>query len=95
MDRNTAILIAATTIMLTLIGGLYFAPAPAGRTITEPTFDTSDIRYKLQQDEIKARKKNKGRKPPPPDSEPEFTSDNEAPPIDETVDDTAEEPPIE
>lgn len=108
MDRDTIIAIAITTVVLTLIGGLYLSPSkrvvagPAGAELTadatpaQPQFTPEDVRYKFEQ---KAAKEGR-RRPAEPVSdvispEPE-SSENEAPPNDESSgDESAEEPPIE
>ena len=106
MDRDTAITVAITTIVLTLIGGWYLSPSaspqPAEGATAHAEFSSDDVRYKYQQDEEKWAKKHKGQKPPAfessggSDTNPE-TSENEAPPIDDSSSDggTNEEPPIE
>ncbi|NOT40107.1 MAG: hypothetical protein HOP13_06420 [Alphaproteobacteria bacterium] len=100
MDRDTAIIIAVTTIVLTLIGGIYLGqPSTSAELLAQETFSTEDIRYKYQQAELKRGKK---KAPPPADyaTTPE-SSENEAPQNDEsagddgTNDESAEEPPID
>lgn len=107
MDRETAITVAITTIVLTLIGSWYLggssAPAATEAT-THAQYSPDDVRYKFQQKEEAYAKKHKGKKPPqsesPSDTSSE-TSENEAPTNDETVDsggvndESAEAPPIE
>lgn len=97
MDRDTIYVIAAATIALTLFGGIYLAPskAPAAATVSERTYATDDIRYKLQQQALKEERKNKGKRqtvdPAPEEAMPEETSEHEEAPNDES----AEAPPIE
>ena len=108
MDRDTVIAIAITTVVLTLIGGLYLSPSksvvaePVGTertadaTPSKPHFSPEDVRYKFEQ---KAAKEGR-RKPANPvadvsSPEPE-SSEHEAPPNDESAgDESAEEPDIE
>ena len=95
MDRDTAITIAITTIVLTLFGGWYLGPSasPAPSENKRVTYAHDDIRFKFQQQEEKWAKSHKGAKPPAPAAEDtsDQDSENAAPPND----DSAEEPPIE
>jgi|CXWL01.1.fsa_nt_gi hypothetical protein len=106
MDRETAIIVAATTIVLTLIGSWYLSPrtpAATGATSTQAQFSAEDVRYKFQLEEEKRAKKRKGAKPPAPSGPeaPSQASENEAPTNDESAgdesvgDESAEAPPIE
>lgn len=102
MERDVAIALALSTTVLTLIGGLYLAPgkpaAPGEQIAERVTFSPDDVRYKYQVEAQKAAKRNKGKKPSPPveDAQPmPEPSENEAPPVDESADESAEAPPIE
>lgn len=65
MDRDTAIIIAVTTIVLTLIGGIYLGrPSTPAERQAQETLSTEDVRYKYQQAELKRGKK---KEPPPAD----------------------------
>ncbi len=99
MDRDTAITIAITTIVLTLIGGWFLGAPSTPASQDAATFATEDVRYKYQQAELKNPKKKKA---PPPDTSPApEPSAHEAPENDESAtndsanDESAEEPPIE
>ncbi len=109
MDRETAITVAITTIVLTLIGSWYLggsSPSAAPDATAQAQYSPEDVRYKFQQKEEAYAKKHKGRKPPSAAAEsvadePAETSENEAPTNDETADgggvndESAEAPPIE
>lgn len=104
MDRETAITVAITTIVLTLIGSWYLggssAPAATEAT-THAQYSPDDVRYKFQQKEEAYAKKHKGKKPPTSTTDDSSdtsseTSENEAPTIDHGEnDESAEAPPIE
>lgn len=101
MDRTTLNIIGIAAIVLTLIGGLYLSPSsPRGDatpTYTDGrvTFSKDDVRYDVQQEARAELKKRKG-KPPPPESEPETFSDNEAPSTEEeSMGEDSEAPPLE
>jgi hypothetical protein len=111
MDRDIVYGLAISTIFLTLIGGWYLTPSKpraAGTAVAEvqsegdaalepgaSRYTPEDVRYKFEQ---RAKKQGK-RKPANPvveDAAPTpVDSENEAPPIDDGGDETAEEPPIE
>lgn len=109
MDRETAITVAITTIVLTLIGSWYLggsSPSAAPESSAQAQYAPDDVRYKFQQKEEAYAKKHKGRKPPSAAADAgsgasSESSENETPTNDETVDDgsvndeSAEAPPIE
>ena len=109
MDRDVLYGLVGSTIFLTLLGAFYLTPSRAhvaSSTIAEAPveaplepgtprqYSPEDVRYKFEQ---KAKKLGKRRANPVVEESsptPE-SSENEAPPIDDGGDDTAEEPPIE
>jgi hypothetical protein len=109
MDRDIIYGLAFSTIALTLIGGWYLGsskPRIADTAVAEVQADgplqpgatreysPEDVRFKFEQ---KAKKQGKRVVNPvaeEPSPEP-VSTDNEAPPIDDGGDETAEEPPLE
>lgn len=98
MDRDTTIIMAATIIFLTLVGGIFLQPpagARGGESRSTLQYKPEDIRYKFQQAEAKQGKKRKGK--PASETTPaiDVGSENEEPTAEaDAVDESAEEPEI-
>lgn len=109
MDRDVLYGLVGSTIFLTLLGAFYLSPSKARVADTAVAevqaeaplqpgttrhYSPEDVRFKFEQ---KAKKKGK-RVANPVADEPSPTpvdSENEAPPIDDGGDETAEEPPLD
>ena len=109
MDRQMLTYVAVTIIFLTLIGGWYLSPSKprlgatavseeSTEAAVEPAetrrYSPEDVRFKFAQKAKKQGKRGANPAPEEPSPAPE-SSENEAPPIDDGGDESAEAPPIE
>lgn len=111
MDKDILYPLVGSILFLTVIGGFYLAPSkprigdatavaevqPADAPLEQSArrqYSPEDVRYKFEQ---KAKKQGKRVANPVVDDAPPVPVDteNEAPPIDDGGDETAEEPPLE
>jgi hypothetical protein len=104
MDRQTIMVLCCAIIGLTLFGGVYLSSPKSRDTVVRHAYAQDDIRYKLQQEDLKKPKTKK----PKPAAQPVISSSessgggdvssdeesNEEPSISDSGD-TQEEPPLE
>jgi len=90
MDRQTIMVLCCAIIGLTLFGGVYLASPKARDPGVRHAYAQDDIRYKLQQEDLK---KPKAKKKAKPAAMPTISSSESTGGSDESSDDTSNEEP--
>jgi hypothetical protein len=92
MDRQTIMVLCCTIIGLTLFGGIYLSSPKQRDPNVQRVYAQDDVRYKLQQEELKKPKPKKKAKPA---AAPVTSSSSSSGGGDDSGDDESnEEPPI-
>lgn len=95
MDRQTIIVVCGAIVGLTLFGGIFLSSPKTRGDHARPIYAQDDVRYKLQQEELK---KPKTKKQKPPAAEPIISSSESSGggeiSSDESNDESSEEPSI-
>lgn len=109
MDRDVLYGLVGSTIFLTLLGAFYLSPSKARVADTAVAdvqaeaplqpgatrqYSPEDVRFKFEQKAKKTKRRNANPVAEESSPVPEST-ENEAPPIDDGGDETAEEPPLD